>query len=139
MHSLGVAHRDIKPDNLVFTGGDRTLIKIVDFGFAASWKADSGAKRLRTVLGTPAYMAPELVKKQPYLGPPVDVWALGTVSLSGAAHSATCAWTWSCTLLVATCGCLSGPFFSPAVTHHPITPCVAAPLRNDPQSDGFPW
>ena len=33
--------------------------------------------RLRTICGTPAYMAPELVAGKPYLGPPVDVWALG--------------------------------------------------------------
>jgi len=79
MHSLGIAHRDVKPDNLVFSDAEHAQVKLVDFGFAACWKPDTGDRRLRTVLGTPAYMAPEIVKKQPYLGPPVDVWALGTL------------------------------------------------------------
>ena len=79
MHSVGVTHRDIKPDNVIFTDRSRTSVRVVDFGFAGMAKGPSG--RLRTVCGSPAYMAPELAPEiaagKPYLGPPVDVWALG--------------------------------------------------------------
>merc|ERR1712079_479706 len=65
MHSFGVAHRDIKPDNCVFVDANRCTIKVVDFGFAA---CRVGERRLRTICGTPSYMAPELVRKGSYLG-----------------------------------------------------------------------
>ena len=74
MHEVGVTHRDVKPGNVVFSGVKRETCKLVDFGFAKVHNETNG--RLRTVLGSPAYMAPELNGK-PYLGPPVDVWALG--------------------------------------------------------------
>ena len=68
MHGLGVAHRDVKPDNLVFADASQAQLKLVDFGFAACWRPEGGERRCRTVLGTPAYMAPELVKKAPLSG-----------------------------------------------------------------------
>ena len=51
-------------------------VKICDFGFAThcgSAKLQAGA------IGSPLYMAPELVRNLAYLGPPVDLWALGCV------------------------------------------------------------
>jgi tRNA A-37 threonylcarbamoyl transferase component Bud32 len=75
MHALGVAHRDVKPDNLIFADRTRAAVRLVDFGFASC----HDGKRLRTVCGSPAYMAPELIANMPYLGPPVDVWALGAL------------------------------------------------------------
>lgn len=74
MHALGVTHRDVKPENVIFTDRQRATVRLVDFGFATNHKERG---RLRTVCGSPAYMAPELVSGKPYLGPPVDVWALG--------------------------------------------------------------
>ena len=75
MHALSVTHRDIKPDNVIFTNRSRAAVRVVDFGFARMSEVASG--RLRTVCGSPAYMAPEILSGKPYLGPPVDVWALG--------------------------------------------------------------
>ena len=74
VHSQGIAHRDVKPSNVVFvTAGDgRESVKMVDFGFAIR----CGDERCYTNCGTPIYMAPEQNKSKPaYLGPPVDCWA----------------------------------------------------------------
>ena len=62
-HSRGVVHRDIKPANIVFSADGE--VKITDFGIAHL--DTSGITRAGSVLGTPAYMAPEQV-----LGDPVD-------------------------------------------------------------------
>ena len=80
-HSKRITHRDIKPENLILNQ-DRQ-VKIIDFGFATCMK--QGTKN-RLYCGTPSYMAPEIVSRKEYLGPPADVWALGVllfVLLSG--------------------------------------------------------
>lgn len=74
MHRLGVVHRDVKPDNIVYEDSTKGSVRLVDFGFATA-RGTQG--QLRTHCGTPCYMAPELVRKVPYRGPPIDVWALG--------------------------------------------------------------
>jgi len=85
MHELGVTHRDVKPGNVVFDDLTRASARIVDFGFAQLHKLPSGegahrTRKLKTVCGTPCYMAPELNAGRPYSGPPVDVWALGCLA-----------------------------------------------------------
>ena len=79
MHAKGIAHRDVKPGNVVFTGPSKDSVRLVDFGFATIFRPEgsSVSRRLKTILGTPVYMAPELVRGGSYSGPPVDVWALG--------------------------------------------------------------
>ncbi len=57
-HGVGVVHRDLKPGNVLAHWPSDTL-KIVDFGLART--ADAQATRTGLVLGTPAYMAPELL------------------------------------------------------------------------------
>ena len=96
-HEHGVIHRDLKPANvLVVNGGipsqsecgsaDYRGVKIVDFGLAKRLDAAS-LTQSGTMLGTPAYMAPEQTDGlRPDCGPAVDVYALGTVlyeSLAG--------------------------------------------------------
>jgi CheY-like chemotaxis protein len=81
-HAAGVLHRDIKPSNIFlhqFEG--REVPKILDFGIAKIAGAAALAQSLTTdgsLLGTPAYMAPERFRRGPY-GPKSDVYSLGTV------------------------------------------------------------
>ncbi len=76
-HARGVVHRDVKPENLLI-GADGAL-KVADFGLAVA----SDLERLTqsgAVVGTPAYMAPEMLYgRKGEVGPPCDVWALGVL------------------------------------------------------------
>jgi ABC-type branched-subunit amino acid transport system substrate-binding protein len=79
IHAEGVLHRDVKPENILVSRRDgRVWAQLTDFGLA--WLADG--QRLTVVshvLGTPAYLAPELLSGHPY-GPAVDVYALGVTA-----------------------------------------------------------
>ena len=76
LHTMKVVHRDLKPENVLLRdAGDDTTIKLADFGFA---KHVADLKGDRTLCGTPDYIAPELLRKQPY-GPPVDIWSCGVI------------------------------------------------------------
>ncbi|CAL2028926.1 unnamed protein product [Caenorhabditis brenneri] len=78
LHENGVVHRDIKPENLLLTKSD--TLKLVDFGFATFYRNENGEEKMLTnKCGTKEYIAPELYKKGPYRGPPVDVWSAGVV------------------------------------------------------------
>lgn len=70
----GIAHRDIKPDNIVF---DKHFeVKLIDFGFASHWgKYEDGM--LRTRLGTDQYLAPEMRLGTAYDGHKSDIFSLG--------------------------------------------------------------
>ena len=76
VHAAGVVHCDVKPAN-VLLGADGRLV-LVDFGIAET--IDGGpahpARRTGHILGTPAYMAPELVRGDPPR-PAADLWSLG--------------------------------------------------------------
>ncbi|KAF1791673.1 Protein kinase, ATP binding site [Phytophthora cactorum] len=62
LHSNRIIHRDMKPQNILI--GSRQQIKLCDFGFARAIAHDTSL--LRSIKGTPLYMAPELVQEKPY-------------------------------------------------------------------------
>ncbi len=84
-HDRGILHRDLKPANLmlVVRFGDRNFVKVCDFGFAAllaSGKTDSKALTPeRTLVGTPAYAAPERLRGDDRRDPRLDVYSVGVV------------------------------------------------------------
>lgn len=73
-HSKNVTHRDIKLENILLD--EKNNVKIIDFGFATCF---SHEKKVKLFCGTPSYMAPEIVNRIEYSGPPADVWALGVL------------------------------------------------------------
>jgi len=77
IHSAGFSHRDLKPENILL---DKNYdIKIVDFGFACPLEGRDGSGFNRSVIGTPGYMAPEILDKHPYQGQVVDLFAVGVI------------------------------------------------------------
>ena len=67
-HKKNVTHRDIKLENILLD--DLNNVKIIDFGFATCFSHD---KKVKLFCGTPSYMAPEIVSRVEYSGPPADI------------------------------------------------------------------
>mmetsp|Transcript_14875 Transcript_14875/g.22370 ORF Transcript_14875/g.22370 Transcript_14875/m.22370 type:complete len:921 (+) Transcript_14875:144-2906(+) len=104
-HDEGVCHRDLKPENLLLqdtsSTADGSTLKIADFGFSArvamaaqdeDWSESSGSttgvpssylsspmRILRSVVGSPFYVAPEVLQAQGYDGRKADAWSLGVI------------------------------------------------------------
>ncbi|KAM6225453.1 serine/threonine-protein kinase PAK 4 [Rhynchocyon petersi] len=74
LHAQGVIHRDIKSDSILLSHDGR--VKLSDFGFCA--QVSKEVPRRKSLVGTPYWMAPELISRLPY-GPEVDIWSLGVM------------------------------------------------------------
>jgi serine/threonine protein kinase len=86
-HERGIAHRDLKPDNVLLAApvGEPALDcslgfpKVTDFGLARKVEGDRRLTQMGALMGTPEYMAPEQAEGLTTTGPPSDVWALGVI------------------------------------------------------------
>ena len=90
-HSKGVVHRDLKPENIIFESPDNDMdyneyvnddnienylnVKICDFGLSA---LKNSSDNLHTILGTPYYMAPEVLKGD--YNEKCDIWSIGAIT-----------------------------------------------------------
>ncbi|CAD8067892.1 unnamed protein product [Paramecium primaurelia] len=74
-HTKQIVHRDLKPENIVFTSKDEDAqLKIIDFGTSRRFESN---KKMTKRLGTPYYIAPEVLLKQ--YNEKCDVWSCGVI------------------------------------------------------------
>ncbi|KAL6984106.1 Serine/threonine-protein kinase sapk2 [Sarracenia purpurea var. burkii] len=73
-HSMHICHRDLKLENTLLDGSTAPRVKICDFGYSKSSILHSQPK---STVGTPAYIAPEVLSKKEYDGKLADVWSCG--------------------------------------------------------------
>ena len=75
LHAHGIAHRDLKPENILCATKSPTDVRIADFSVS---KIVSNGSFLRTMCGSPHYLAPEVLLCSNY-SPKVDMWSLGVI------------------------------------------------------------
>ncbi|XP_020578161.1 serine/threonine-protein kinase SAPK7-like [Phalaenopsis equestris] len=73
-HQMQICHRDLKLENTLLDGSPAPRLKICDFGYSKSSVLHS---RPKSAVGTPAYIAPEILSRREYDGKMVDVWSCG--------------------------------------------------------------
>ncbi|CAN1348797.1 Calcium-dependent protein kinase 20 [Linum perenne] len=80
-HERGVMHRDLKPENFLFANKKETSpLKAIDFGLSVCFKPGKCFPqnfRFTEIVGSPYYMAPEVLRRN--YGPEIDVWSAGVI------------------------------------------------------------
>ena len=72
LHSRGFCHRDVKPENILFTEDGR--LKLIDLGNTTVLRSRNNEhKKQFRVCGTPPYMAPEIWRNNGYYGPGIKI------------------------------------------------------------------
>ncbi len=105
IHAVNIIHRDLKPDNIFLARKDGIEIcKLLDFG-VAKFTDQQGLTRAGTTMGTPQYMAPEMIitGRQDEIGPGSDIYALGMVMYEALTGTAAFTGTQIATILRAHC------------------------------------
>ncbi|TVY34165.1 Serine/threonine-protein kinase [Lachnellula occidentalis] len=79
LHSMGLAHRDLKLDNVVVN--EHGIMKIIDFGSAAVFKYpfESNITLSSGIVGSDPYLAPEVYDERKYDPQPADIWSLAII------------------------------------------------------------
>lgn len=78
LHTHGVIHRDLKPDNILIT--DTGEIKVIDFGIAQLLTEKGSGTPGRQLVGTPVYMSPEQRENPESVSYPSDIYSLGIIA-----------------------------------------------------------
>lgn len=87
-HSKGICHRDLKLENFVFESNEPdSQLKLIDFGLSCKYAAalkkrhhnKGELQRMQSVVGTPYYIAPEILKGEGY-GIECDMWSVGVIT-----------------------------------------------------------
>ena len=80
LHDIGICHRDIKPENICFLNlGDmeNNIVKIIDFGLGKILDIKDINDKLKSLVGSAIYMAPEVLQNQ--YNEKCDIWSLGVI------------------------------------------------------------
>lgn len=81
LHEHGICHRDLKPENFIFSdNSDDAEIKLIDFGLSKRFGSIQEAhpeEKMHTIVGTPYYVAPEVLKGNYDFA--CDVWSMGVI------------------------------------------------------------
>jgi serine/threonine-protein kinase Chk2 len=79
LHNQGIAHRDLKPENILLKSKEDDTIKLSDFGLSRVMNED--ASKMKTMCGTPQYVAPEILTEADNDGysKACDLWSLGVI------------------------------------------------------------
>ena len=79
LHKQNVVHRDIKPENILFKTKDKNSpVELIDFGLARKHTPDDLEPKMSTIVGTPYYIAPDVLRKS--YNKSCDLWSVGVIA-----------------------------------------------------------